>query len=48
MEKQKRLIERFDSIEGIEPIVSTNKNVSMSAGAKVIEIVIKKTYVIPR
>lgn len=47
MEKQVRIFDNEDSIEGIKPIIYTNKNVSMSAGAKVIEIIIKKTYFIP-
>lgn len=48
MEKQIRLVQSQDMIEGVEPIVYTNKNVSMSASGKVIEIIIKKVYMIPR
>lgn len=47
MERQVRLIEDEESIEGIKPVVHVVRNVSMSAAAKVVEIIIKKTYMIP-
>lgn len=47
MEKQIRLVERNDLIDGVEPIIKIVKNISMSAGAKIIEITIQKVYVIP-
>lgn len=37
-----------DSIEGVKPEIKVVKNTFMTAGAMVREMIIKKTWVIPR